>query len=135
MKKLVLRITLPLVCFVFIGSAPRIEAQSPQPTAPQAAAIFAILIGVPVGIGLGVYYAVRAPRHIQGCVADQGGGFELVDDKGRRYVLSGDTAAIQANHRLGVSGKPGKGDKKRKPFLVKKVSRDYGACQAAAPTP
>lgn len=135
MKKLVVRFTLPLIFLLFLMNPPDAKAQGIPPSGGQAAGIFAILIAVPVAVGIGVYYAVRAPHNIQGCIADKSGSLELVDDKGREYLLSGETAAIKPNQRVGLSGKPGKDATKRRTFSVKKVSRNYGACPSASPMP
>jgi hypothetical protein len=135
MKNLLVRITLPLVCLLLLAHSPDSHAQGIPPSGPQAAGIFAVAIAVPVAVGIGVYYAVRAPRHIEGCVAGQGGKLELLDDKRRAYLLSGQVAAIKPNQRVGLSGKPCKDAMKRRLFLVKKVSRDFGPCQPASSAP
>ena len=128
MKKLVVRFLLPLVCLVFLADAPHAESQSPPPSGGQAAAIFAVLIAVPVAVGFGVYYAVRSPRHVEGCVADQGGSLQLLDDKHRQYALSGETTGVKANRRVRLSGKAGKDAAKRRTFAVTGVERELGAC-------
>jgi hypothetical protein len=135
MKKLVLRITLPLICCIVLGNAPCAEAQEPGPSGPQAAAIFAILIAVPVGIGFGVYYALHAPHRIEGCTVDQGEGLQLTAANGKRYLLAGNTAAIKAGERVRLSGKTRNDRAKGRIFSVKKVAQDFGACNPATPLP
>ena len=127
-KKLVLRLAVPLVCLILFSDTPRAEAQIPV-SGKQAAGIFAVLIGVGVGVGVGVYYLVRAPRKITGCVVNDGGSLQLSDDKSKSlYLLEGESKGVTPGLRVRVSGKPGKDSKKRKTFFVNKVSGSFGAC-------
>ena len=133
MKKLLLRLTVFLVCFVVLGHSSRADAQI-APSGKQAAGIFAVLIGVAVGVGVGVYLLVRAPRNITGCVSNDVNGMQLTDEKStNRYLLEGDSAAFAPGQRVRVHGKPGKDSSKRRTFFVNKLSRNYGACKTASP--
>ena len=135
MNRLFFRITLPLICCVCLAHVPRAEAQEPGPSGPQAAGIFAILIGVPVAAGYGIYYAAHAPHSIQGCIADQGGNLVLTDANSKQYFLAGKTTTVKAGERLRLSGKSRRDHSRRRLFQVKKVARDYGLCSAATPAP
>jgi hypothetical protein len=131
MKKLALRLTLPLVCFVLLANNLKADAQIPV-SGKQAAGIFGVLIGAAVGVGVGVYFLVRAPHNITGCVSNDEGGVQLSDEKSmNRYLLEGESAGVTPGQRVRVSGKPGKDASKRRTFFVKKVSRNYGDCKAA----
>jgi len=135
MKKPGLRITLPLICCIFLANTPRARAQGLPPSGPQAAGIFAILIAVPVGIGFGVYYALHAPHSIEGCAADQGGALQLTAANGKQFLLAGKTAAVKPGERVRLSGKTHRDRTRGRIFSVKKVAQDYGACTAAAAVP
>ena len=134
MNKLASRLSIvALVCLLLVCSAPKAEAQI-GPSPKQAAGIFVVLAAIPIGIGIGVYYLVRAPRNITGCVSDADGGLQLADEKHMAsYLLEGDVAAIKPGERVHLSGKAGKDARKRKKFFVNRVAKDYGACRAATP--
>jgi hypothetical protein len=133
MKKLLLRLTVFLVCFVLLAHSSRADAQI-APSGKQAAGIFAVLIGAAVGVGVGVYLLVRAPRNITGCVSNDVNGMQLTDEKStNRYLLEGDSAAVSPGQRVRVHGKPGKDSSRRRTFSVEKISRNYGACKTASP--
>jgi len=133
MKKLCSRLTIALVCLLFLADTSKADAQI-APSGKQAAGIFAALIGAVVGVGVGVYFLVRAPHNITGCVSTAGGNLQLSDEKStNRYLLEGDSAALQPGERVRVNGKPGKDSQKRRTFFVHKVSRKLGSCTVAAP--
>lgn len=130
MKKLLVRFVVAGLCLASMTNTAKAQSQIPV-SGGQAAGIFGALIGVGVGIGVGIYFLVRAPHNITGCVSDAGGGLQLTDEKGTNvYLLSGEISAIKPSERVRLSGKPGKGGTKQKTFLVKKVTKDYGACSA-----
>jgi hypothetical protein len=133
MKKLVLRLTVPIVCLILLAHASKTNAQTPV-SGTQAAGIFGVLIGAGVGVGVGAYFLVRAPHNITGCVSNDGGTLQLSDEKSmNRYLLEGDSGAVMPGQRVRISGKPGKDASKRRTFFVSKVSRKYGACKTALP--
>ncbi len=101
------------------------------------------VVGVAVGIaavgaaiGVGVYYAVRHNHSLTGCVAPGANGLELTNEGDHRlYALLGDQASIKAGDRVRVSGKKQKkGSGDAWPFLVEKVSKDFGPCPVSAGT-
>lgn len=131
-NKLIVRLTVVLLCLTVVTKAAKADAQIPV-SGKQAAGIFGVLIGVGVGIGVGVYFLVRAPHNITGCVSDVDGGLQITDEKGmNHYLLSGETAAIKPSERVRLSGKPGKGANMQRTFFVKTVTKDYGACRVGA---
>ena len=135
MKKLSLRLAIPLVCLILLANTSRADAQIPV-SGKQAAGIFAVLIGAGVGVGVGIYFLVRAPRNITGCVSDAGGDLQLTDEKAmNRYLLVGQIAALKPSERVRLSGKPGKNANKKRTFSVKKVSKNYGPCNLASTLP
>lgn len=128
-----LPVTVLLVCFAILANGSRADAQI-APSGKQAAGIFAVLIGAVVGVGVGVYFLVRSPHNVTGCVSTDGGNLQLTEDKStNRYLLGGDSSALQAGERVRVNGKPGKDSQKRRTFFVHKVSRKLGSCTVAAP--
>lgn len=131
-KKLCSRLTIILVCLIFLADTSKADAQI-APSGKQAAGIFAVLIGAVVGVGVGVYFLVRAPHNITGCVGADGGNLQLSDENSASlYLLEGDVAALQPGERFRVNGKPGKDSQKRRTFFVRKVSRQLGSCGIAA---
>lgn len=131
MKKLIVRFVVAVLCLTTVTDTAKAQSQIPV-SGKEAAGIFGALIGVVVGIGVGVYFLVRAPHNITGCVLEDGGGLQMTDAKTtKRYLLEGDTALVKAGERVSVYGKPDRLADKQKTFLVKRVVRDYGSCNAA----
>lgn len=135
MRKAVLRLIIPLLCGMCLNNVPRANAQEPGPSGPQAVGIFAILIGVPVAVGFGIYYAAHAPHSIQGCVEDQNGSLVLTDSHAKQYLLGGKIDAIKAGERVRLSGRMHKDRMKRRAFQTKRLAADYGACHTASALP
>jgi len=48
-----------LLCVLLLVQTVPARAQGPSPSGPQAAAIFAVIMGIGAGIGFGIYYLVR----------------------------------------------------------------------------
>jgi hypothetical protein len=133
MKKLVLRLTVPIVCLILLAHASKTNAQTPV-SGTQAAGIFGVLIGEGVGVGVGAYFLVRAPHNITGCVSNDGGTLQLSDEKSmNRYLLEGDSGAVMPGQRVRISGKPGKDASKRRTFFVSKVSGNTGHAKRPCP--
>lgn len=131
MKKLIVRFVVAVLCLTSMTEPAKAQSQIPV-SGKEAAGIFGALIGVGVGIGVGVYFLVRTPHNITGCASNVEGGLQLTDEKGMSYLLSGETAAIKPSERVRLSGKPGKSANKQRTFLVKKVTKDFGACTLGA---
>ncbi len=93
------------------------------------------IAAIGAGIGIGTYYAVKHNRTLTGCAVSGSSGLELTTESDpHTYSLLGDTAAIKPGDRVRLFGKK----KKRhgadiQPFLVEKVSRDFGPCPSTAP--
>lgn len=133
MKKFLVRLLVPLVCFVLLAHSSKADAQTPV-SGTQAAGIFGVLIGAAAGVGVGVYFLVRAPHSITGCVSNDANGMQLTDERSTKpYLLEGDSAAVTPGQRVRVHGKPGKDSSKRRTFAVEKVSKNFGACKTASP--
>lgn len=121
------------ICLIFLADTSKADAQI-APSGKQAAGIFAVLIGAAVGVGVGVYFLVRAPHNISGCVSSDGGNLQLSDEKStNHYLLEGNVAALQPGERVRVNGKPGKDSQKRRTFFIRKVSKTLGSCKVAVP--
>ena len=92
------------ICLIFLADTSKADAQI-APSGKQAAGIFAVLIGAAVGVGVGVYFLVRAPHNISGCVSSDGGNLQLSDEKStNHYLLEGNVAALQPGERVRVNG-------------------------------
>ena len=132
LNRVTLKVAIPFVCAFLMAGTPSTKAQSVGPTGRQAAGIFAILIAVPVAVGIGVYYLVRAPRNVTGCVSGSADALQLTEEAGKTYLLEGQMADVKVNERVRLSGKASKNAQKRKTFAVTKLSHDYGACASPA---
>ncbi|GAC1365315.1 MAG: hypothetical protein NVSMB3_13860 [Acidobacteriaceae bacterium] len=129
------RLLILLLCVVLLASSLPARAQTPI-SSGQAAGIFAVLIGLGVGAGVGVYYLVRTPPSLSGCLASSAAGLQLYSDGDHQaYALSGELSALQAGSRVRLKGKRSKDSAKNRKFLVEKVSKDLGPCTAAPATP
>ena len=110
MKKLIVRFVVVVLCLASVTDTAKAQQSQIPISGKEAAGIFAALIGVAVGVGVGVYFIVRAPHNITGCVSDVDGGLQLTDEKGtNHFLLEGETTALKPNERVRLSGKPGKG--------------------------
>lgn len=74
---------------------------------------------------------------LRGCVSSGPGGKHLLNEKdGKLYVLIGKTSLVPTGETVELRGSKEKDDGGGEPaFIVKKLSKDYGPCQSAAPTP
>jgi len=107
------------------------------PTKGEWAAAIAVVAVVGVGVGFGIYFAVHHGHSLTGCAATTPDGLQLVTDGGNQtFALNGDVAGIKAGDRVRVSGKK---DKKAggaaQPFVVSKLSRDFGPCRVLHSAP
>jgi hypothetical protein len=103
----------------------------------QVAALAALIVAVPVGIGFGVYFAVRHNHSLTGCAVSVANGFQLQSQGDRQaYALVGDTAGITSGERVRVSGKrEKKSDGAPRQFLVEKLNKTYGSCTVGPAAP
>jgi Na+-transporting NADH:ubiquinone oxidoreductase subunit NqrD len=116
-------------------------AQSQIPTitnldiGPTRGEVVLVVVGIAaVGalIGVGTYYGIKHNRTLTGCAASGPNGMELMAEGDHlNYTLMGDIAQIKAGERVRVSGKKRKHDSDSHPFLVEKVKRDFGPCDAS----
>jgi hypothetical protein len=86
-------------------------------------------------VGLGIYFAIRHGHSMNGCVVTGAGGLELQAEDGQRsFVLLGATSGIAAGNKVKVHGSRKKkvdGVSDKPSFVVDKLDKVYGACQAA----
>lgn len=95
-----------------------------------AVAVVAVAIIVPVEIS-------KSHHTLQGCVFTTPSGLELRTTDSRTYALSGTTADIAPGNTLRLHGNRQKHDKDAtgdQVFLVQKMQKNYGPCQALAQT-
>jgi hypothetical protein len=99
----------------------------------KVAGIIAGIAGAGIALGVGVTMAVKHENHsVAGCAHSGPDGVELTSDSDKQtYTLIGDVAGVKSGDRVRVSGKKSK-DKAAgtRQFLVEKVSKDLGPCEA-----
>jgi hypothetical protein len=101
-------------------------------------AIEVIIAAVAIGaaIGVGVYFLVRRPPSLHGCVTSAPSSLTLLNESDQQtYDLIGDTSAVKAGEIVKVSGKKKKDSSGKRYFLVEKLSKNYGACRVAPSAP
>lgn len=90
-------------------------------------------------IGIGIFYAFHHSSSIRGCAVSGPNGLELQNEGDRQtFRLLGITADVKPGDRVRVNGKHKKlasGSSGNPTFLVDKLAKDYGACQAASVKP
>jgi hypothetical protein len=125
-----------LLCLMLATPSPPARADKLQTDATW------IVVGIAVtgaAIGIGIYYAFHHSHSIKGCADPGADGLVLKTDSDQQsYRLIGLTAGLKPGDRVKVTGKKKKnpkGETGPQRFLVEKVSRDYGPCQAAAARP
>jgi len=105
-------------------------------TGGDAVAIGVAIAVIGAGIGFGVFYAVHHAVHhghsLDGCAVSGANGLELQNRGDQQtYALVGDTAGIKPGERVRISGKKEKKNGGAHPqFLVEKLNKDFGACNA-----
>lgn len=107
------------------------------PSKGQVAGAVIGIAAVGAAIGIGLYFAISHSHRLTGCAVSGPDGTILTSESDKQtYVLSGDVAGIKPGDRVRVSGKKIKQKSAgTRQYLVEKVSRDYGACKAAAQSP
>jgi len=101
-------------------------------TGGDAVAIGVAIAVIGAGIGFGVFYAVHHGHSLDGCAVSGANGLELQNRGDQQtYALIGDTAGIKPGERVRISGKKEKKSGGAHPqFLVEKLNKDFGACNA-----
>ena len=101
-------------------------------TGGDAVAIGVAIAVIGAGIGFGVFYAVHHGHSLDGCAVSGANGLELQNRGDQQtYALVGDTAGIKPGKRVRISGKKEKKSRGAHPqFLVEKLNKDFGACNA-----
>ncbi|MBS1800374.1 MAG: hypothetical protein JSS95_11145 [Acidobacteria bacterium] len=125
------RFTALLLCAALL-LAPK-PAKAEIPSGGQVAGIAIALVAVGAALGVGIYFLVRKPPHITGCVTSGADGLTLhKESDATTYLLTGDTASIKPGNRIRLSGKKHTGPSSQRTFVVEQVAKDYGPCAAAA---
>ena len=128
------RLAILLICITLLTTTKAARADSLQTDADE------IIIGivlVSIAIGVGIYFLVRQPPSIKGCVVTGPNGLTLQNESDQQtYTLTGDTAAIKSGDLAKLSGKKEKKDPSgKRNFLVKKVAKSYGPCKVQPASP
>lgn len=99
----------------------------------QVIGIGVAIAAIGAAIGVGVYFLVRKPPSVTGCVSSGPNGLTLRNESDQQtFSLIGDTAAIKPGDRIRVSGKKKKTETSgKRDFLVEKQGKDYGPCRVA----
>jgi hypothetical protein len=119
-----------LVPVLFLLTSPAAKAQCYGCTSGNIAKVVGGVAGGVAVIVVVVYYSTHHGRTLRGCAVSSPGGMELMNEGDQQtYALTGETAVIKAGDRVRVSGKKTKGDPNHRQFVVKKLSKDYGACK------
>ncbi len=106
---------------------------------PSNAEIVGVVAGIAAlgaAIGIGVYFAVKHNHRVTGCARSGPDGMTLTSESDKQtYALVGEVAGIKSGDRVRVSGKKSKDQSSgTRHFLVEKVSKDLGACEASSAT-
>jgi len=128
-----------VMCLLFAPAAKTALAQRPadQTIGASHAQIAGAIAGIAAGgalIGVGVYYAVKHAHSVTGCARSGPDGLKMTSESDKKtYALIGDVAGIKSGNRVRVSGKKST-DKSAgtSQFLVEKVSKDLGPCEAGS---
>jgi len=97
--------------------------------AVAAVAVVAVAIIVPVEIS-------KSHHTLKGCIFSTPAGLELRTTDNNTYALSGTTAGLAPGSTLRLHGDKQKHDKSAtgdQVFVVQKMQKNYGPCQALAP--
>jgi hypothetical protein len=136
-RTLRISIAVLLVCVYSVVSIRLADAQSiggPIVSKSDIVLIFVAVAAVGAAIGVGVYFAVRQPPSITGCVVSGSGGLTLQNESDHQtFLLMGDTGAVKPGDRVRVKGKKKKDSAGNRSFLVDQVKKDYGACPVSTP--
>jgi hypothetical protein len=95
-----------------------------------AVAVVAAAIIIPVEVS-------KSHHTLKGCIFSTPAGLELRTTKNKTYALSGTLADITPGNTLRLHGDREKHDKNAtgdQVFLVQKMQKNYGPCQALAPS-
>jgi hypothetical protein len=115
---------------LLVGMPVASHAQFPQigPIGPSGAQVAGAIAGVAGVTSLILYLALRKPT-VVGCVHPADGSSSLTDEKDKRsYVLVGDPLNLKAGERVKLKGKKIRNKDGSFRFRVKKVDKNYGAC-------
>ena len=121
-----------MVCASLVASTATVNAQiGYKITNGDKAGIAAVLAAVGVGAGIGIYCAVHHGNSLNGCAVSGSDGLELQNRGDQQtYALVGEVAGIKPGDRVRVSGKKEKKDVgDAQPFVVEKLTKDYGPCK------
>jgi hypothetical protein len=115
------------------------SGSGPGPSGGEVAGA-AIGAGAVIAVGTIVLVKVHNSHHtIQGCVTAGPGGIQVQNKADRKiYTLSGLTSSVKVGDVVKVHGNKEKHQKNSadgKEFVVQKINKDYGPCQAAPAAP
>lgn len=117
-----------------IAQRPQYVGGIPGATTGRVTAIVLGIAGVTAGITFGVYAAVKHNHTLTGCAAFGQDAMTLTSESDKQtYALIGEVAEIKPGERVRVSGKKNKEKSAtNQQFLVEKVSKHFGPCEAAS---
>lgn len=94
----------------------------------------AIGIGVGAAAGAGLVFLALHHSSVTGCVQPAEDGLRFVDEKkNTSYSLAAGDVSLKAGQRVQLQGKKAKSTSGGETFVAKKLVKDLGSCNAAAP--
>ena len=96
----------------------------------------AIGIGVGAAAGAGLLFLALHHSSVTGCVQPGEDGLRFVDEKkNTSYSLAAGDVSLKAGERVQLQGKKSKSTSGGETFVAKKLVKDLGSCNTAAPAP
>ena len=96
----------------------------------------AIGIGVGAAAGAGLLFLALHHSSVTGCVQPGEDGLRFVDEKkNTSYSLAAGEVSLKAGQHVQLQGKKSKSTSGGETFVAKKLVKDLGSCNTAAPAP
>jgi hypothetical protein len=131
-----------LSAFLLCGATSPTTCNSTQRIGPSTAEVVGIGVAVVGGIAVGTIVLVevhKSHHRIKGCVTAGPDGLEVHNDGDQKvYALTGITTGVKVGDIVKLNGNKEKHQKDSagdEDFMIQKISRDYGPCQALPAPP
>ncbi|MGH9588249.1 MAG: hypothetical protein ACRD3F_14965 [Acidobacteriaceae bacterium] len=139
LKRTLISLVIPLL-FLLLAQSTHAQNQNQGwdlNIGPSGTEVYGAMAGAAAGIGAITIFAIHEhhTHTLKGCVESSAGGLRVTNEGDKRsYVLNGETGGLKAGERVRLSGHKAKGNATQRQFVVKKVSKDYGACRVSPAT-
>jgi hypothetical protein len=133
-------ITLALSLLVCCGATSGSCNTSDDTLGPSQGQVIGATVGVIAVVAAAIIIPVeinKSHHTLKGCIFSTPAGLELRTTDNKTYALSGTTAGLAPGSTLRVHGDKQKHDKNAagdQVFVVQRMQKNYGPCQALAPT-